>query len=583
MNVIVAAPHDRRDELERAVAWACDRGALHVEHVAGAGVTVAVAHDGGPAVTLLRSGEGGTVGLGPGRPSADDVVRGRAPGGTVAARVTGDRAVAAAGAGNQRWFVHRGPRGPLVATHVGALVAALDDEVRLDRSYEDFLLGFGFLPDGRTPFAGITALGRPGAIDLRTGEQLVPPATDPVAPHDGPLPDLAELVCEIVDEQAGDATTVGVLLGGFDSALVAAALGRTGRDVHTFTFTFDEPGYDQRNVDAVVRASGAEHHWVSIRPDRLGAALADLPSRINNPSPQPHYQLQTIFATEEARAAGSEVVFTGDGCDALFAAYPTINTRAAAAGNLQRLPAPVRRAALGVLGVDLVEGRLGHVARVGRSALRASLLRGTASRHLPTQYLDDVALARLRGDAPPQAEHVDDVRYRLAEASGLTDPARLAVDGNALTGQSQSKVEGAVARAGTGVVSPFTHPRFRSVIAALPADQQRPEGPLRGAEGKPVLQRAAERAGLLPPEVIYQPKQSPTTGPIDQWYAGPLRATVLDLLEGLPFEPDRAYLDEILRPKRLEDLYRRKVAISRHTYQAIGLLASYAAFTRLAR
>ncbi|MCD9623386.1 asparagine synthase-related protein [Rhabdothermincola salaria] len=533
---------------------------------------------------LRRAPEGAVASLGvrAGPPIAD-LRLGRVPDGTVAVALDAGTLLVGSGEGNQRLFQHRGPNGVLVSTHVGALAAALGPDLSLDRSYEDFLLGFGFLPDGRTVFEGVAVLARPAVFDVASGDELeaVPAESGPTEPADAS--DLAELVCEVVDQQAGSARTVGVLLGGFDSALVAAALHRTGRAVHTFTFSYAEPGFQQRHVEAAVAAARAEHHWVRFTPDLMGEALTTLPARLNQPSPQPHYQLQTIIAAEAARAAGAQAIFTGDGCDALFAAYPTINARANATTSLRRVPAPVRKAVLRLLGTRPVDRRLGHVARVGRSAVSASLLDGPAGLHLPTRYLDEVALHRLRvgGTGPTQSEPVDQVRRRLAEASRQTTSARLAVEGNTLTGQSQSKVEGVVARTGLPVFSPFVAPRFKEAFAALPTHRQQPHGRLRGAEGKPVLQEAAIAAGLLPEEVVYQPKQSPTEAPVDGWYAGPLRSTVLELLDDLPFAYDRAYVEEILRPKVAERVYRERVAISKHAFQAIGLLASYGSFSRL--
>jgi len=584
VHVLIAATPGLETEVDRALDWAAPAGATRVDRVRSDGGTVALASSGGSMARVTRKPDATVVSLGV--HAVGDVAAlldGRIPGGTVAAAMTGGRVLVGAGAGNQRLFRATTDRGTLVSSHVGALVAALGAGAALDRSYEDFLLGFGFLPDGRTPFAGIRAMARPAVEELDGGASLPvvpPPAT---AADASTPPDLAELVCEIVDEQAGAMRRVGVLLGGFDSALVAAALHRTGREVHTFTFDFAEPGYVQRNVDAAVAAAGATHHWVRFTPEIMGDALRSLPDRLNQPGPQPHYQIQTIVAGEHARDAGVEAIFTGDGCDALFASYPTVNTRAAATGGLQRVPAAVRRSGIGVLSVEPVDRRLGHVARVGRSALRASLLDGPASRHLPTQYLDEVALDRLRGDAPPQAEPVEGIRRRLADDCAETEPGRLAHDGNARTGQSQSKVEGLVARTGLGVYSPFTDPRFRAAIAALPTHLRRPSGGLLGAEGKPVLPDAVERSGLLPPAVIHQRKQAPTEAPVDLWYAGPLRSTVYELLADLPFEVNTEYVEQVLRPKRAEDLYRRRVALSRHVLQAVGLLASYGAFARLVR
>jgi len=312
--------------------------------------------------------------------------------------------------------------------------------------------------------------------------------------------------------------------------------------------------------------------------------LTNLPLRLNQGSPQPHYQLQTIIAAEEATQAGAEVIFTGDGCDALFAAYPTINTRAAANLTLQRFPKFIRASSLKLLGGPVLENRFGHVARVARSSLRASLLDGHASQHLPTQYLDEVSLRRLRRDQPSSGtESITETRYRLAVGLSGMDPAALAVNGNALTGMSQSKVEGAMLRSGLPVHSPYTHSKFRTVVKQLPEHEQRPTGRLRGAEGKPGLQAAAIGAKLLSDQIVYQKKQSPTEAPVDEWFMFELRDQILAHLDYLPFSADLKYVETLLKPKFSEQVYRDRVAISRHCLQAIGLLVSYASYASLTK
>lgn len=579
MHVLLAVTAGTEDRVHRALDWARASGAKYVERVDTDRATIALASRGAAEAYVRRQGNTTVMSLGLQKVNNfAELLAGRIANGTIAIAINPEQELIASGDGNQRLFVIRDARGAIVSSHVGALIAALGPDAVIDRTYEDFLLGFGFIPDGRTSIEGIRAMSRPSISTLRTGRTVM---IAPSVPTEETETDLARLVCEIVDEQAGATKRVGVLLGGFDSALVAAALSRTGREVHTFTFKFPERGFGQRNVDAAVAAAKARHHWVPITPHIMASALVELPARLNQPSPQPHYQLQTILAAEAARDAGAEAIFTGDGCDALFAAYPTINTRAAANNTLQRIPASLRRTALQLLSTKPSDAVLGHVARVGRSALRTSLVPRPASQHLPTQYLDRVALDRLRRDVTPtQAESILQIRKRLAEASGLSGSARLAVDGNALTGQTQSKVEGVVARTGLQVFSPFTHVRFRMAVRALPQDRQLPAGKLRGAEGKPALQEAAAASGLLPEAVIYQKKQSPTASPIDAWYAGPLRSTVFELLDGLPFAYHRPFVEEILSRKFAENVYREHLTISHHALQAIGLLISYAASVR---
>ena len=149
-----------------------------------------------------------------------------------------------------------------------------------------------------------------------------------------------------------------------------------------------------------------------------------------------------------------------------------------------------------------------------------------------------------------------------------------------MTGQSKAKVEASVAVSGVAQFSPYMHPAMKAFAAGLPLESLRPAGSSAADAGKAVLLAMAREHQLVPEAVIAMPKQSPSDSPIDQWYAGPLRPVVDELLAGLPFDYDRAYVQMILSPKRIEEAFRRKVSISHHAFQAIGLLCSYAAFTR---
>ncbi|QGG95850.1 asparagine synthase-related protein [Actinomarinicola tropica] len=592
-NGLVVASPARAEEAERAARWLASQGGrLEVLGDAGSPAWLAVVHDGGPVLEVGRDGR--RVGVRIGDPTASPwaVLDGDPPAHTVAAVIDPEhgRAVVGSGPGNLRLFGHEDPSGWLVTTSVGALVEGLGERAALDRSYEDFQLGFGFLPDDRTMFAGVRSLARPGCIALAgpplagpSGDAPRPGAAEPVPPPDGPH-GVADLLLEVLDEQSRGVDHVGVLLGGFDSALVAAGLHRLGKRVSTFTFHFDDDRFNQRHVEEAVGAAAADHHPVPITAEVIGDALARFPELVNQPGAQPHYQIQTIVAASAARAAGVERLFSGDGCDAVFLAYPTVNTRSAASQGLGRVPSPVLRASLRALSLRSVDDRLGHVARVGRSSLRAALLGGAASHHLPTQYLDDVALRRLSPTPRPvQDETIAEIRRRLATATGATDPVRLAFDGNAIAGHSLAKVEGATLVSGLDIHSPYTTTSFRESIAQMPPELVRPAGRLAAAEGKPVLQQAAVDSGLLPPSVVEQRKQAPTMAPIDEWFSGPLRGQVTDLLMELPFEVDLAAVDVILRRKRAEDVYRQRLTLSNHAFQAIGLLTSYAAFARLVR
>jgi asparagine synthase (glutamine-hydrolysing) len=492
-----------------------------------------------------------------------------------------------AGAGNHRVFVADLEDGILVATQINPLSRALGANLALDRSFEDFLLGFGFVPDGRTVYASIRVLAAGEVCTFPAGEsRRVEPA--PVEAESVDVSDmhavtraLHDTFVAALEAQAGTRRRHAVLLGGFDSALVAAGLRRLGHEVDCYTFGFGDTRYEQRNVELLTKTIGARHAWLRFSPEVVGELLSRFDEVINQPGAQPHYQLHTVHASSVIARDGHTGIFTGDGCDAAFLGYPTVNRRARALARLSAVPKPVLRGATRVLGTPMVERRLGHVARFTRSIVSSLMLAEPARSHLPTQYLDAIALARLRAEpSPPQAEPIEVTRARLAAPVADLDPTRRAFHGHALIGQSKAKVEGAVATSGLAQYSPFLHPTMKGLAGRLPVEALRPRGSAAGGAGKAVLVAMAREYELVPEPVITMPKQSPSDSPIDEWYRGPLRPLVDELLSGLPFAVNRAYVEQILAPKRAEELFRRRVSLTHHAFQAIGLLCSYAAFTR---
>lgn len=494
-------------------------------------------------------------------------------------------ATAFSGGGFHRLHRRRLPGGGLlISSHLATAVAA-GSAASVDRRLEDFLLGFGFLPDGRTPFEGVDIL--PPATVWRTTEsspRSLELDRSAFEPEEYTGSTLLDLLLSAVDRRAAGRDHHAVFLGGFDSALVCALLRRLGKGVTTFTFDVGDERLNQSNVDLVQKSLDLEHVWVPITPDRMRGAFEVLTDRVNSPGAQPHYQLHTVLGSEDIQKRGFPLVFTGDGCDAAFLGYPTVNRRGQLTTSLRRLPSTASRSVLGLLGLPPVERRLGHVARVGRSALRAAMLPWPAAGHLPTQYLDEISLRRLRLDPPPvQDETVEELRLRLANGLEDIDPTLLAYIGNAATGASRIKVDGALMHTGIAQYTPFNDSALREYVRQLPVEALRPPKSRYGSLGKEILIDEVLNHELLPREIVLQPKASPSTSPIDTWYMNELRPVVFELLEGLPFRWNRNYVEELLAPKMVETWYRRRVALSPHALQAIGLLVSYGAFAGLSR
>jgi asparagine synthetase B (glutamine-hydrolysing) len=506
------------------------------------------------------------------------------PDDVVAVGFAGDgRLVSAAGRGSHRLFAHHtANNGTWVSSSLDALRRVVPG-LELDRSCEDFLLGFGFVPEPRSMFERVDVMKagtRVVAGDV-TNVNAISYAANTSTNRDEIIDALHDTVIGTIAEQAGDHRRHAVLLGGFDSALVAAVLVGLGHEVETYTFRFSDPSYVQRNVDALVDHLGIRHHWVDFDSSVIASNLRGFAGTFTQPGSQPHYQIHTLHAARQITADGHTHIFTGDGCDAIFLGYPTVSRRAAIAAATKRMPSVLTRVAAGALSTGIVERRLGHVARMARGTLRNRLLDETVGAHLPTQVFDAAALARLRTSAaPPQAESVLAIRTRLATGLEHLNRTQLAFNGNGLNGQSKVKVDGAVAGTGVAQASPFMHARLRTFVSGIPFDYLRSAGSSASSAGKEILVDMVRRRGLLPDVIIDQPKQSPSDSPVDGWYMKELRAEILDQLRDLPFTWDRRYVEGLLAPKAAESWYRNKVSLSHHTMQVIGLLSSYASFNR---
>ena len=495
--------------------------------------------------------------------------------------------VVAAGRGNHKMFVHHLAKGETMASSsLSVLAYALRETTTIDRSYEDFALGFGFLPGTHTPFSGIHSLPAGTRYIAATAHSELTSAFPVSAPltqsFEQAIPQLHDLFIKAIKEQAGNRTKHAVLLGGFDSMLVAATLRKLGHEVHTYTFSFGNPIFEQRNIADFVSSLGITHHPVVITPELIEKNLCEFGSHFFQLGAQSHYQIHTLIASQQIARDGFDAIFNGDGCDAIFLSYPTVNRRASISQRVARAPQLLKKAVLLPLQTTFAERHLGHVGRIMRSVLNNALLPEPARGHLPTQYLDHYALSQLRtGRAPQQAETMAALRMRLAEPTTQMDGPRRAFHGNGLTAQSKVKVDGAVCTTGLPHFSPYLHPELRAFVTSLPIEYLKNQNDSPSANGKELLVAMVRQYELLPDLFIDQPKQSPVDSPVDEWYMTCLKEQITKQMEDLPFDVNTKYLKILLRNKHAENWYRNKVSIGHHTMQAVGLLASYASFNRL--
>src|SRR5690606_9936733 len=117
----------------------------------------------------------------------------------------------------------------------------------------DFFLIHGFLPDGRTVYKDVFQIGPSSAVTRVGGSWTVVANNPPASGIESSTPNTeAELLDGLHDtmlccleEQLPQQPDVGVLLGGFDSALVASMLAGLGKRVHTYSFRYSDSEYNQ--------------------------------------------------------------------------------------------------------------------------------------------------------------------------------------------------------------------------------------------------------------------------------------------------------------------------------------------------
>jgi asparagine synthetase B (glutamine-hydrolysing) len=453
------------------------------------------------------------------------------------------------------------------------------------------LLGYEFLPDDLTLYAGVRTLPKGTLVTwcsgTRSERSIQGFQTDQAllyAAGSGTESQVVDALyrafAESLQDQCQTTGKIGVLLGGFDSMLIASVLVRMGREVETFTFRYQEEGYTQQLVDEFQQHVGIRHNWVDITPALLNEGLERFPLHFNQPVGQAHYLIATAEAARVMAKRGVAHCITGDGCDGLFLGYPTVHARARfvqATTSVRGVLAPIL---IGLGSSKWLEQRLGHPYRffrnLGRTLSRPMPARG----HIAACTLDQTSLRFLRTAQPPQRADAEAILMRLSAGLESVQPLRLAYMGKGRVGLNANKLEGAMRTSGISFLSPYLHPRMAAIAARIPDDMNRPKERAKAADtGKYVFMAMVDKYDLLPSRFVHQRKMSPVTAPVDFWYWGELHEVVLTRLKGLPFSFDRDYTVSLMTPKAAEHWFRKRIGISRYVNQATSLLATYAAFT----
>jgi Asparagine synthase len=491
-----------------------------------------------------------------------------------------------------RIFVYETDECVSFSTRLVDFADLLGEQAKLDRSLEDFLLGYEFLPDERTLVAGVKALPRGKILAWQAGERVersvkaMMPTAELIADassrnEETVMKGLYEAFIDSLKDQLPSHGKIGVLQGGFDSMLITAILSRLGREVETFTFRYQESGYTQEMTEELARLLGVRHNWVDITPQVIEDGLTRFSDNFNQPVGQAHYLIASAEATRVMRQRGITHCMTGDGCDGLFLGYPTVYQRARFVKRISIVRGLIAPLVMAVGSWKWFEQKLGHPYRFVRNIARVISRPEPARGHIAACTLDATSLRFLRCAHPPQEESVEEILERLAKGLGDVEPLRLAYMGKGRVGLNAAKLEGIMGIVGIPMLSPYLHPRMLGVAEHIPDNMNRPQKPDKmNTTGKYIFMRMVDRYDLLPKVFVHQRKMSPVMAPVDFWYWNELQKSTIARINELPFEIDRSYVCSLVTPKVVERTFRDRVGISRYVCQAAGLLATYASFAR---
>lgn len=493
--------------------------------------------------------------------------------------------------GGRRLFYALAPeqQGFVLATKLLPVANALPEFPNSDLDYRAFTLVYGYAPFDRTVYAGVRRLANNRVLHAAQGfvsfsTRHTPPVPERNAKHDreAAKQELRRRLSAATESIIGDHQRVGVFLGGFDSALVCALARQAGAEVVAFTFSYEDGEFNQRNIENTVAALNIEHHWVPMSAELIGEGLKHFSERFDRPTNWPNYVIQTAALAREAKRHGVSTLLTGDGCDEIFLGYPGIYRGSRFFQSERNASELSTRLARSLLTHEWAERQLGHVYRLLQRIIRNRALAKRIRQYLMFRVLDESTLNHLFAWPLNEVEQqVERAVYEVAARIPDVSDTVLAYEGRDHIVPNRLKLSGVMDSSGLPIATPFLHPLVRDFVRSMPESLLRPSGAAtRKTLGKDILLETAHEAGLLPYEVIYQPKHAAVDGPLDRWYAEELRGMLTELILRVGPVHDQRNLDALLDELPIERLYRRRFSVDSITSHAASLLASYGSYLR---
>lgn len=412
------------------------------------------------------------------------------------------------------------------ASEIHALRAHPGIDLALDREALSQYLACLYVPQPLTLHAGIRKL-EPGHWltwrdgEVKTGSWWAPSYVGGRRPTiDEATEELLPLLESAVRLRLEADVEVGCFLsGGIDSSVIAALMARIRRaegapPPRTFTMTFDEAAYDEREAAATVaRHIGSTHRELPARPEVAGF-LGRMVELFGEPFGNP-----TALLVHDLSCKAREhvtVALAGDGGDEVFAGYPRHQGGLLAARYRRLVPGPLR--SLAAFASALIpESSAGHHAlRRAREFLAAGGMDAAEAYASWVEYFDpEERRALLHLQSRPRRPIA--ALYRAAPSAEPLDAMQQTdllsfLPGNLLSyGDAMSMATALETRL------PLIDHRLLEAVARIAPE-------MRFAHGKKTLLKAVARR-LLPAEIVDRPKLG-FNPPMGMWLNGQLKSLV---------------------------------------------------------
>ncbi|MEB3214455.1 MAG: asparagine synthase C-terminal domain-containing protein, partial [Leptolyngbyaceae bacterium] len=176
---------------------------------------------------------------------------------------------------------------------------------------------------------GIEELAPGHYILLKNSEVLETGSFLQVNPYLGIQPSREEALAEVKEKVSSaiekrlvaDVPFAAFLSGGVDSSIITAvAAQRLGKDLHTFTVSFDESQISEHQIAAeVAKRYQTQHHEIRLKPKDFLDLLPEGLAATDHPSGD---GLNTYVVSKYTQAAGFKMALSGIGGDEWFLGYP---------------------------------------------------------------------------------------------------------------------------------------------------------------------------------------------------------------------------------------------------------------------